>query len=148
MRRIYKNKSKNCSFSDDFLEGFNSGTEVQFEADVKVCCIGTDHILCDYGNVIEVILLGCSDTLNIIAKLLRFLISLTGELTRNNVVSLARSLDEVERNSCELCRCSTLKEEYLVVVGNVHKLAKHSLCIIDDGFIIGRAVGHLHYRHS
>ena len=36
MRRIYKNKSKNCPFSDDFLEGFNSGTEVQFEADVKV----------------------------------------------------------------------------------------------------------------
>ena len=36
MRRIYKNKSKNCPFSDDFLEGFNSGTEVQFETDVKV----------------------------------------------------------------------------------------------------------------
>ena len=36
MRRIYKNKSRNCPFSDDFLEGFNSGTEVQFEADVKV----------------------------------------------------------------------------------------------------------------
>ena len=36
MKRIYKNKSKNCPFSDDFLEGFNSGTEVQFEADVKV----------------------------------------------------------------------------------------------------------------
>ena len=36
MRRIYNNKSRNCPFSDDFLEGFNSGTEVQFEADVKV----------------------------------------------------------------------------------------------------------------
>ena len=36
MRRIYKNKSRNCPFSDDFLEGFNSGTDVQFEADVKV----------------------------------------------------------------------------------------------------------------
>lgn len=36
MRRIYKNKSRNCPFSDDFLEGFNSGTEIQFEADVKV----------------------------------------------------------------------------------------------------------------
>ena len=122
--------------------------DIPLVADMYVRRIGSYHILRNRGNMIEIIFFSCSYALNVIAELLRFLERLARELTGYDVVCLARSLDKVKRNCRKLCGRAALKEKHLVIFGNVHQLAKHSLSVLDDRFIVRRSMGHLHNRHS
>ena len=62
------------------------------EADVQISRIGADHITCDGGNVVEVIVLGGGDALDVVAHLLCLLEGLAGEVpfsTRNELQPFA-----------------------------------------------------------
>ena len=111
---------------------------------MQVCGIRTDHVPGDYRNVVKIVVLGGGNALDVIAELLRFLERLAGELTGNGIVCLAGAPDQVEGHSRKLGGSTALQEKHLIVIGNIHQLAKHNLGILDDSFIVRRSMGHLH----
>ena len=114
---------------------------------MDIICVGTDVFTGDLRNISEVLILGGGDGLDV-AVLLCFVECLLGELTGNDVISLAGAVQKVQRNGCELGGSAALQEEDLVVVRDVHQGAELCLCISDNCFINRRSMAHLHNGHA
>ena len=71
---------------------------------------------------------------------------LVGPLTGNNIIGLARTVHKVQRNGGKLGGGAALQKQDLIIVGNVHDLAKQGLGTLDYGLIYFGAVGHFHDR--
>ena len=111
---------------------------------MNVICVGAEVLTLCLRNICIVLILGGGDD-SYIAVLLCFLRSLLREHTGNDIVCLACAGEKIIANRCKYGGCSALKEENLIVIGNAHKSAEVSLCCLNDCFVIGRTVAHLHY---
>ena len=113
-------------------------------ADINIVGVLTEHGLVCLGDVGEGLVCGGSDRL-CVAVALRLLESLLCPLTGYDVVSLVILVHEVEGNHRELRGAAALKEQNLVVIGNVHYLSEKRLSILDNLVIGLAAVGHFQY---
>ena len=80
--------------------------------------------------------------------LLCFLIRFSGKASRYDIIRFPVLGHEIHRNHGELERCSSLKEEYLIVVWNTHNLSEFSFCVLDDLVIDFASMAHFHDRHT
>ena len=55
---------------------------------------------------------------------------------------------KVHRNGCELLRSTALKEQYLIVIRDTHKLSDVLFSFLDDVIERLGTVAHLHYAHT
>ena len=113
-----------------------------------VCGIGADHIPRDGWDIAEIGILGGGGAHDVIPQLLRFLECLTGELPRHKVIRFSGTADQIEGHGSKLRRRPALQKQHLIVVRNVHQPAQIGLRLLYNGFIVRRAVAHLHDRHS
>ena len=82
------------------------------------------------GDVGEVAIFTRSHTASITEQL-SFLERLLRPRTRNDVIGLAVQ-HQVHGDGGKLLSCTTLQEQHLVVVGDVHKVAKIGFGFLDD----------------
>ena len=99
-------------------------------ADVNVIGILAELELIHVGDVGEVTVFARSNTASI-TKQLSFLERLLRPRTGNDVIGLAVQ-HQVHGDSGKLLSCATLQEQHLVVVGNVHKVAKIGFSFLDN----------------
>ena len=99
-------------------------------ADVNVIGILTELKLIHVGDVGEVAIFTRSHTASITEQL-SFLERLLRPRTRNDVIGLAVQ-HQVHGDGGKLLSCTTLQEQHLVVVGDVHKVAKIGFGFLDD----------------
>ena len=99
-------------------------------ADVNVIGVLTELKLIHVGDVGEVAIFTRSHTASITEQL-SFLERLLRPRTRNDVIGLAVQ-HQVHGDGGKLLSCTTLQEQYLVVVGDVHKVAKIGFGFLDD----------------
>ena len=86
------------------------------EADVDIVRVGTEVVSRQARDIGVVLILGGGDDLDV-AVLCSLLGCLLGELTGNNVVSLAGAGEQVICYRGKLCGGSALEEEDLIVIG-------------------------------
>ena len=77
-----------------------------------------------------------------------FLVCFSGKLAGNNIIRRAAFGQQIQGNRCEDLRGSSLHEENLVIVGNVHHPAQCRLGILDDLIVNRGPMAHFHHRHS
>ena len=121
----------------------NRAVDRVVHADVEVVRIGSEGRLVELRNIGESFVLGGSDNVRVAvasAFLIRFLRPLTGD----DIVSLAGLGRKVQRNCRKLGRCAALKEQHLIVIGNVHYFSEKRLCLFDDTVVNLGTMGHLH----
>mmetsp|Transcript_889 Transcript_889/g.1216 ORF Transcript_889/g.1216 Transcript_889/m.1216 type:complete len:437 (-) Transcript_889:85-1395(-) len=83
-----------------------------------------------------------------LAELLALIEGLLRPGASDNVVNDVALLGKVKRNHRELSRGTTLKEENLVIEGDVQKLAKVSLSPLNNAVELLAAMAHLHDAHA
>ena len=109
--------------------------------------VGTEVVSRQARDIGVVLILGGGDDLDV-AVLCSLLGCLLGELTGNNVVSLAGAGEQVICYRGKLCGGSALEEEDLIVIGNAHDLAEISLSGLNYFLVVRRSMTHLHYGHT
>ena len=90
-------------------------------------------------NISKVILLARGNEI-CVTELLGFLIRLARELTGYYIIANAVFSHKIEGNGSKLSARTALKEEHLIIVGNIHYLTKKPLGITYYLFVNGRAV--------
>ena len=114
--------------------------------DVYVVCIRADRQITAVRDIAEGFIFRRCD-LVCFSVFLSFLISFLCPLSCYDIICNL-VFHKVHRDHGKLLGCSSLKEKYLVVIRNVHKLAEIFLCSINDLLKSCTSVAHFHNRHS